>query len=71
MNLEQIARDIREGSFPAKSEKTIREQAIMKLAMESLEAGAPGLSPLIRQGIARSIAMKVVASDIISPEIPK
>lgn len=62
---EQIARDIKLGTFPAFSEDTKREMALAKavfeIALESLAAGAPGLSDLIRRGIARSIAMKVSA----------
>jgi hypothetical protein len=31
MSLEQIARDIREGTFPKKSEATLREEAVLPL----------------------------------------
>lgn len=57
--MDQIARDIREGAFPQKSEKTLREEAMMRAVSESLAVGAPGIAEQIRQGIARSIVMKV------------
>lgn len=61
MSLEQIARDMRDGTFPAKSQATLREEAVSKIAMSSLDVGAPGMPPVMRRAIARSFAMKVVA----------
>jgi hypothetical protein len=67
MSLDQIARDIRNGSFPKKSEATVREEATFAIVVDVLKATAPGIGEAIREGIARSIAMRVEASRGISP----
>ncbi len=45
MTMEQIARDIREGTFPAKSAATLREEAEAELAKLAAQAPQPKLSP--------------------------
>ena len=62
MSMEQIARDIANGSFPEKSAATLREEAIIKIVIDVLKSSAPGISEAIRLGIARSITMRVEAS---------
>lgn len=68
---DQIARDIKMGKFPAMSETTKAEIAererIFAMALESIKAGAPGISDAIQRGIARSIAMKAVT---VAPPLP-
>lgn len=63
---EQAARDMKLGTFPEMSEDTKRELAersrVFEIAVASLKVGAPGLSELSREAIARNIAMKVVAT---------
>jgi len=56
---EQIARDILEGTFPEKSGKTLREEAIAKIIIERLDVAAPGISDPIKHAIARSSAMRI------------
>ena len=68
MNMDQIARDIREGSFPKKSDKTLREDVTFRIVVDTLKRGAPGIGDGIRDGIARSIAMKVEAAAQYPPE---
>lgn len=54
--MEQIARDMREGTFPAKSDATLFEEKLYGIALERLKVGAPGLGENIRIGIATAIA---------------
>ena len=63
MDMDQIARDIREGSFPKKSDKTLREDVTFGIVVDTLKRGAPGIGDGIREGIARSIAMKIEAAN--------
>ena len=62
MSLDQIARDMREGAFPKKSEATLREEATFAIVVSVLEMGAPGLSKSVREALAMSIAMKIEAA---------
>lgn len=63
---EQVARDMKLGVFPNMSDDTKRELAersrIFEIAVACIKTGAPGLTDLTREAIARNIAMKVVAT---------
>lgn len=61
--LEQIARDIKSGTFPKKSEQTLAEEAeaarLHNLITASIKSGAPGLSETTCSAIAQSVALKI------------
>lgn len=61
--LEQIARDIKSGTFPKKSEQTLAEEAeaarLHNLITASIRSGAPGLSETTCSAIAQSVALKI------------